>query len=153
MSWNKLRITPAQVSDQLRITPSGAFQGETLMVRYKGGTPMWCLPAGVVIQSECTLWHFINTSLIPGGRGLIQTETHSFQREYSQPCLLLVTVIFGVSSELGVIIHTPLRVLTPVLHGAEESKHITRLLWKHARRQSKPSSHELGQTGGLSERD
>lgn len=74
----------------------------------------------MVIQSEYTFWHFLSLSLIPGGQGLIQTEKHSFHREYSRPCLLLVTLIFGVSSESGIISHTPPHVLTPVLCAVEK---------------------------------
>lgn len=81
---------------------------------------MQCLPAENVIQSESTFWYFLSMSLIPGGQSLIQTERHSFQREYSRPCLIPVTIIFGVSSESGVISHTLLHVLTPVLCSAEE---------------------------------
>lgn len=51
---------------------------------------------------------------------MIQTERYGFHREYSRPCFLLVTVIFGVPSESGAISHTPPRVLTPVLCGVEE---------------------------------
>ncbi len=74
----------------------------------------------MVIQSECTFWYYLSLTLIPGGQGLIQIERYSFHREYSQPCFLLVTVIFGVSSESGVISHTQPHVLTPVLCGVEE---------------------------------
>lgn len=73
-----------------------------------------------MIEPESSFWYFLSMSLIPGGHSLIQTERHSFQREYSQPCLLLVTIIFGVTSESGAITHTPLHVLTPVLCRAEE---------------------------------
>lgn len=85
---------------------------------------------------------------------MIQTERHSFHREYSRPCLLLVTLIFGVSSESGIISHTPPHVLTPVLCAVEK---VSILLLSfgntHTERQSNVSSHELRQTGVLSERD
>lgn len=74
----------------------------------------------MLIQFECTFWHFLILTLIPEGWGLIQTERYSFHREYSQPCSLLVTVIFGVSSKSSVISHTLPHVLTPVLCGMEE---------------------------------
>lgn len=74
----------------------------------------------MMIQSECTFWHFLSLTLIPGRQGLIQTDRYSFHREYIQPCFLLVTAIFGVFSESGVISHTPPHVLTSVLWGVEE---------------------------------
>lgn len=69
----------------------------------------------MMIQSECTFWHFLSLTLIPGRQGLIQTERYSFHREYSQLCFLLVTAIFGVFSESGVISHTLPHVLTSFL--------------------------------------
>lgn len=93
---------------------------ETLRLCYMASMAIWCQLAEMVIQFECTFWHFLSLTLISGGQGLIQTERYSFHREYSQPYFLLVIVIFGVFFKSGVISHTLPHVLTPVLCGVEE---------------------------------
>lgn len=121
--WEELQQAQKEVRAGLRSTTNHLFFSavlETLKLCCRAAMAIWCLPAEIVIHSECTFWHFFSLSLIPGGKGLIQTERYSFHREYSQPCFLLVTVIFGVSFESGVISHTPPHVLTPVLCGVEE---------------------------------
>lgn len=131
---------------------------ETLKLCYMAIMAIQCLPAEMVIQSECTFWLFLCLSLIPGGQGLIQTERYTFHRQYSWPCFFLVNIIFGVSSESGVISHTLPHVLTPVLFAVVEVSillclQITLLSFGNTHGQSNLSSHELRQTGGLSERD
>lgn len=83
-------------------------------------TAIWCLLAEMVINSEYTFAQFLILSIILGEQSLIQNGRYSFHRAYSRPCFLLVTAIFGVSSESGVISHTPPHVLTPVLCGVQE---------------------------------
>lgn len=158
-SWIKHRITPQR---GFRLTTNDLLLSatlETLKLCYTGTMAIWCLHAETVIQSECTFWLFLCLSLIVGGQGLIQTERYTFYRQ-CRPALLLsghhnLWCLLGVSCNQS---HATTCFDTcPVWCGG--SKHITLstnhtpLLWKHTHRQSNLTSHELRQTGGLSERD